>query len=107
MLQNEIKQNDIKFDLELSFLKTKVGLLEETLNNKANDLKSLDSFKENNSHLMKLLEKYDVKLSQMQDDIDVRDLRINELIEKYDDQSKGNKFNLLNRSQPWCYWSKS
>ena len=38
---------------------------------------------------MKLLEKYDVKLSQMQDDIDVRDLRINELIEKYEDTSQG------------------
>ena len=89
-MQNELKQNSIKFDLELSFLKTKVGLLEETLNNKSTELKSLDSYKDNNNHLMKLLEKYDVKLSQMQDDIDVRDLRINELIEKYNDSRKGN-----------------
>ena len=53
------------------------------MNNKANDLKTLEAFKENNAHLLELLDKYDVKLSQMQDDIDVRDLRINQLVEKY------------------------
>lgn len=90
----EIQQNSIRSDLELSFLKTKVSLLEETLNNKTKDLETLDSFKENNAHLLSLLDKYDIKLTQMQDDLDVRDLKINDLLEKYEKGEPG-KFNLL------------
>ena len=75
--------------MELSFLKTKVGLLEETLNNRTNEFKNYDTLKSNNTDLLQLLEKYDSKLSQMQDDIDVRDLRINDLIETYQDGTNG------------------
>mmetsp|Transcript_4037 Transcript_4037/g.3372 ORF Transcript_4037/g.3372 Transcript_4037/m.3372 type:complete len:136 (+) Transcript_4037:564-971(+) len=84
LIDNEMNQSAIKHDLELSFLKTKVNLLEETLNNKTKDLETLEAFKENNSHLLSLLDKYDDKLSYMQDDIDIRDLRINEFVEKYE-----------------------
>ena len=84
-----MKQSSIKADLDISFLKTKVNLLEETLNSKTKDLETLEAFKENNTHLLSLLDKYDDKLSQMQDDIDVRDLKINELIDKYEHGETG------------------
>lgn len=96
-LRIEINQKSIKSDLEVSFLKTKVNLLEETLNNKTNDLKTLEAFKENNAHLLELLDKYDIKLSQMQDDIDVRDLRISQLVEKYQDSTKGRHKSMKSR----------
>ena len=56
-LENQIRQNDIKQDLETSHLKTKLKLLEETLTNKNKDLKALQNFKKNNEQLLVLLEK--------------------------------------------------
>ena len=92
ILDYEMKQVSIKSDLETSFLKTKVKLLEETLDNKGKDLESLDAFKENNSHLLSLLDKYDEKLAEMQDDIDIRDLKINEMIEKYEGKIESSRY---------------
>lgn len=50
-------KTNIKHDLEVSFLKTKVGLLEETLNTKIEEIKALENFKENNAQLLELVEK--------------------------------------------------
>ena len=88
-MQTQLSQESIKYDLELSFLKTKVKLLEETLNHRSKDLKTLEAFKENNTHLLQVLDKYDIKLTKMQEDIDVRDLRIHELLEKHEEDGKG------------------
>lgn len=88
-MQTQLSQESIKYDLELSFLKTKVKLLEETLNNRSKDLKTLEAFKENNTHLLQVLDKYDIKLTKLQEDIDVRDLRIHELLEKHEEDGKG------------------
>lgn len=52
-------------------------------------MKTLEAFKENNTHLLQVLDKYDIKLTKMQEDIDVRDLRIHELLEKHEEDGKG------------------
>ncbi len=57
----------------MSFLQTKVTLLEETLSSKNKDLETLDAFRDNNAHLLSLLDRYDEKLIEMQNDIDIRD----------------------------------
>jgi len=44
-IHSEIVQTTIKHDLELSFYKTKVNLLSQTLTSKMEDLKTLDAFK--------------------------------------------------------------
>ncbi|CAI2378258.1 unnamed protein product [Moneuplotes crassus] len=95
ILNEAIKQTEIKCDLETSFLQTKVTLLEEALNSKNKDLETLDAFKENNSHLLALLDKYDQKMVDMQNDIDIRDLKIDHLVSLYEKEDKEADFNLL------------
>lgn len=73
--QFEQKQLAIKTDLEVSNLKIKTKLLQETLENRNKDCETLNSFKKNNEQLLCLLERYDHKVIEMQTEIDVRDLR--------------------------------
>lgn len=64
-LLNKAKQVDIMHDLELSHANTKLKLLEETLNNRNNDISAMENYKKNNEQLLKLLERYDNKVSSM------------------------------------------
>jgi hypothetical protein len=94
--QIQRKQENIKIDLETSHLKVKTRLLQETLENKNKDLESLDSFKHNNEQLLKLLERYDEKVIEMQTEIDVRDLRIKEFEERGGSHRTVNLGNIVN-----------
>jgi hypothetical protein len=94
--QIQRKQENIKIDLETSHLKVKTRLLQETLENKNKDLESLDSFKHNNEQLLKLLERYDEKVIEMQTEIDVRDLRIKEFEERGGSHRTVNLGNIIN-----------
>jgi cell shape-determining protein MreC len=57
-------------------LETKINLLKETLTNRNKDLKEYEGVQRNNEQLLALLEKYDEKVTEMQTEIDIRDLRI-------------------------------
>jgi hypothetical protein len=94
--QIQRKQENIKIDLETSHLKVKTRLLQETLENKNKDLESLDSFKHNNEQLLKLLERYDEKVIEMQTEIDVRDLRIKDFEERGGSHRTVNLGNIVN-----------
>jgi len=75
-LQKLIKQQEIKHDLELSHLTTKLHLLEETCTNKNVELKSMKNFQENNEKLIVLLERYDQKVSEVQHELDIKNLEV-------------------------------
>lgn len=84
------KQRDIKTELEMSHLKVKTKLLQETLENKNRDLEELESFKYNNAQLIDLLERYDLKVVEMQTEIDIRDIRIKQLLKDHSDTTLSN-----------------
>lgn len=72
----------------MSHLDTKIKLLKETLTNRNKEIKEFDGVQKNNEQLLNLLEKYDDKVTELQTEIDVRDLRIEEL------EGKEKKYNL-------------
>ena len=57
-------------------LETKINLLKETLNKRNKELKEYEGVQKNNEQLLSLLEKYDDKVTELQTEIDVRDLRL-------------------------------
>lgn len=62
--------------MNTSHLETKVKLLKETLTNRNKEFKEYEGVQRNNEQLLSLLEKYDEKVTELQTEIDVRDLRI-------------------------------
>lgn len=74
--------------IDMSHLDTKIKLLKETLTNRNKEIKEFDGVQKNNEQLLNLLEKYDDKVTELQTEIDVRDLRIEEL------EGKEKKYNL-------------
>lgn len=56
-LEAEVCQTTIKHDLEVSHLKTKLKLMEETLTKQNKKIEKSDNFKKNNEQLLILLEK--------------------------------------------------
>lgn len=53
-----------------------IKLLKETLTNRNNEFKEYEGVQKNNEQLLSLLEKYDDKVTELQTEIDIRDLRI-------------------------------
>jgi hypothetical protein len=51
-------------------------LLKETLNKRNKELKEYEGVQKNNEQLLSLLEKYDDKVTELQTEIDVRELRL-------------------------------
>ncbi|CAI2362603.1 unnamed protein product [Moneuplotes crassus] len=74
-LDNELHQRGIKQELELSNLQMKLKLMEEALN-KSNS--QIDKLKP----LPYLLDKYELKLTEYQNEIDLREIKIQDLEEK-------------------------
>ena len=84
-LQMEIKNMEIRHDIDLQNLNTKIKLvrdtnfynlcmqLQEALTKRNQDF---DFAEDNNRQLLSLLEKYDNKLDELQEDIELRDLKI-------------------------------
>lgn len=62
--------------MNTSHLETKIKLLKETLTNRNKEFKEYEGVQRNNEQLLSLLEKYDEKVTELQTEIDVRDLRI-------------------------------
>jgi len=62
--------------LNTQHLETKIKLLKETLTNRNTEFKEYEGVQKNNEQLLSLLEKYDDKVTEMQTEIDIRDLRI-------------------------------
>ena len=62
--------------LNTQHLETKLKLLKETLTNRNTEFKEYEGVQKNNEQLLSLLEKYDDKVTEMQTEIDIRDLRI-------------------------------
>ena len=57
-------------------LETKIKLLKETLTNRNYEFKEYEGVQQNNEQLLTLLEKYDDKVTELQTEIDIRDLRL-------------------------------
>ena len=53
----------------------KIKLLEETLNRRNKDINLAE---DNNRQLLSLLEKYDTKLDEMQEDLEIREIKLQE-----------------------------
>lgn len=64
---------DIRHDIETQHLNTKIKLLQDTLTKRNQDF---DFAEDNNRQLLSLLEKYDNKLDELQEDLELRDLKI-------------------------------
>ena len=62
--------------MNTAHLETKINLLKETLTNRNKEFKEYEGVQRNNEQLLSLLEKYDEKVTELQTEIDVRDLRI-------------------------------
>jgi hypothetical protein len=62
--------------MNTAHLETKIKLLKETLTNRNKEFKEYEAVQQNNEQLLSLLEKYDEKVTELQTEVDVRDLRI-------------------------------
>ena len=72
-------KSSVKSELQIAHLDTKVKLLEEALTKRNKEFEGLD---ENNKQLIYLLEKYDNKLSEVQDELDYKEVKLKELEEE-------------------------
>jgi hypothetical protein len=63
----------IKSEIEIQNLTTKVKLLEDALTRRNVDVEQAE---ENNRQLLNLLEKYDNKLDELQEDNEIKDMKI-------------------------------
>lgn len=63
-------------------------MLKETLTNRNAEFREYEGVQKNNEQLLSLLEKYDDKVTELQTEIDIRDLRIEGL------EGKEKKYNL-------------
>lgn len=64
------KNTEIKHELQISHLQTKIKLLEDALTNRNSDIQMAE---ENNAQLLSLLEKYDIKLDELQEASQIKD----------------------------------
>ncbi|CAI2361415.1 unnamed protein product [Moneuplotes crassus] len=87
-LEDEIRRFKIKESLNTQNLETKIKLLKETLTNRNKEFREYEGVQKNNEQLLSLLEKYDDKVTELQTEIDIRDLKIEQL------EGKEKKYNL-------------
>lgn len=64
---------EIRHDIQTQHLETKIKLLQDALTKRNQDF---DFAEDNNRQLLSLLEKYDNKLDELQEDLEIRELKI-------------------------------
>eukprot|EP00344_Euplotes_crassus_P002644 CAMPEP_0196998666 /NCGR_PEP_ID=MMETSP1380-20130617/4012_1 /TAXON_ID=5936 /ORGANISM="Euplotes crassus, Strain CT5" /LENGTH=118 /DNA_ID=CAMNT_0042415329 /DNA_START=238 /DNA_END=594 /DNA_ORIENTATION=- len=78
-LQDEIRRFKIRESLNTQNLETKIKLLQETLTNRNKEFSEYEGVQRNNEHLLSLLEKYDDKVTELQTELDLRNLKLEQL----------------------------